>query len=99
MSDTSRPKAIQSFGGLTGLAVGAVEALLELPLLHDSAAEGDGGGTDWRSWPNHVGCREALCDRGQRFSDAGLLINAAVLGLGVALARASLVRDYRLTKH
>ena len=71
-----------------------IEALLELPLLHDSATEGDGSGTDWRSWLNHVGCREAAYDRGQRFSDAGLLIEAAVLGLGVALARASLVCDY-----
>jgi LysR family glycine cleavage system transcriptional activator len=67
---------------------------LELPLLHDSATEGDGSGTDWRSWLNHVGCRQAACDRGQRFSDAGLLIDAAVLGLGVALGRASLVCDH-----
>lgn len=75
-------------------SVKTIEALLELPLLHDSATEGDGSGTDWRSWLNHVGCREAAYDRGQRFSDAGLLIEAAVLGLGVALARASLVCDY-----
>jgi LysR family transcriptional regulator, glycine cleavage system transcriptional activator len=71
-----------------------IEALLELPLLHDSSTEGDGSGTDWRSWLNHVGWSEAICDRGQRFSDAGLLIEAAVLGLGVALARASLVCDH-----
>jgi LysR family transcriptional regulator, glycine cleavage system transcriptional activator len=71
-----------------------IEALLELPLLHDSSTEGDGSGTDWRSWLNHVGWSEAICDRGQRFSDAGLLIDAAVLGLGVALARGSLVYDH-----
>jgi len=74
--------------------VDTVEALLGLPLLHDSATEGDGSGSDWRSWLNHVGWHDAPCDEGQRFSDAGLLIDAAVLGLGVALARASLVFDH-----
>jgi LysR family transcriptional regulator, glycine cleavage system transcriptional activator len=74
--------------------VNTVEALLGLPLLHDSATEGDGSGSDWRSWLNHVGWQDAPCDEGPRFSDAGLLIDAAVLGLGVALARASLVVDH-----
>jgi LysR family glycine cleavage system transcriptional activator len=74
--------------------VATVEELLELPLLHDSSTEGDGSGSDWRSWLNHVGRYNAACDEGQRFSDAGLLIDAAVLGLGVALARASLVSDH-----
>ena len=74
--------------------VDTVKALLDLPLLHDSATEGDGSGSDWRSWLNHVGRHDAPCDEGQRFSDAGLLIDAAVLGLGVALARASLVSDH-----
>jgi LysR family transcriptional regulator, glycine cleavage system transcriptional activator len=74
--------------------VDTVEALLDLPRLHDSATERDGSGSDWRSWLNHVGCHDAPCDEGQRFSDAGLLIDAAVLGLGVALARASLVFDH-----
>src|SRR5260370_40866364 len=74
--------------------VDTVEALLDLPLLHDSATERDGSGSDWRSWLNHVGLHDAPCDEGQRFSDAGLLIDAAVLGLGVALARASLVFDH-----
>ena len=74
--------------------VTTIETLLDLPLLHDSATEGDGSGTDWRSWLTHVGRSEAACDNGQRFSDAGLLIDAAVLGLGVALARASLVFDH-----
>jgi len=41
----------------------------------------------------HVGYNDLSCAGGQRFSDARLLIDAAVLGLGVALARASLVTD------
>jgi LysR family transcriptional regulator, glycine cleavage system transcriptional activator len=78
--------------------VDTVEALLDLPLLHDSATEGDGSGSDWRSWLNHVGWHDAACDEGQRFSDAGLLIDAAVLGLGVALARGTLVSDHVVNK-
>jgi LysR family transcriptional regulator, glycine cleavage system transcriptional activator len=78
--------------------VDTVEALLDLPLLHDSATEDDGSGSDWRSWLNHVGRRDTRCDEGPRFSDAGLLIDAAVLGLGVALTRASLVSDHVANK-
>src|SRR5262249_11560708 len=78
--------------------VDTVEALLDLPLLHDSATEGDGSGSDWRSWLKHAGWPDAACDEGQRFSDAGLLIDAAVLGLGVALARGTLVSDHVVNK-
>jgi DNA-binding transcriptional LysR family regulator len=74
--------------------VETLEALLDLPLLNDSAKEGDGSGSDWRSWLKHVGLHDAPCDEGQRFSGAGLLIDAAVLGLGAALVRASLVSDH-----
>ncbi|HLK83623.1 MAG TPA: transcriptional regulator GcvA [Xanthobacteraceae bacterium] len=83
------PRLIAQHGPVT-----TIERLLDLPLLHDSATEGDGSGTDWRSWLDHFGLSDAVCDRGQRFSDAGLLIDAAVLGLGVALARGSLVYDH-----
>jgi LysR family glycine cleavage system transcriptional activator len=71
----------------------SIEDLFELPLLHDSATEGDGSGSDWRSWLDHLGRSDLSCPNGQRFSDGRLLIDAATLGLGVALARASLVSD------
>jgi len=71
-----------------------IDALLELPLLHDSAAEGDGSLSDWASWLDQLGRMDASCHAGQRFSQAGLAIEAAVLGLGVALARLSLVTDH-----
>jgi len=73
--------------------VNSIEDLLDLPLLHDSATEGDGSGSDWRSWLNHLDRGDLSWHNGQRFSDAGLLIEAAMLGLGVALGRASLVSD------
>jgi LysR family glycine cleavage system transcriptional activator len=74
-----------------------IDQLFKLPLLHDSTTEGDGSASDWRSWLDHLGRPDVGCSGGQRFSDASLLINAAVSGLGVALARASLVADYMVT--
>jgi LysR family glycine cleavage system transcriptional activator len=82
------PRLIAKHGPVT-----SIEALLALPLLHDSSTEGDGSGSDWRSWLDHLGRGDVDWHNGQRFSDAGLLIEAAVLGLGVALGRASLVSD------
>jgi LysR family glycine cleavage system transcriptional activator len=74
--------------------VDSVDALLSLPLLHDSATEGDDSGTDWQSWLEFCGKPNVVCRAGQHFSDASMLINAAMLGLGVALARVSLVADH-----
>jgi LysR family transcriptional regulator, glycine cleavage system transcriptional activator len=71
--------------------VESIDALLALPLLHDSATNGDGSDSDWRTWLDRLDRRDADCHAGQHFSEAGMLIDAAVLGLGVALARASLV--------
>jgi LysR family glycine cleavage system transcriptional activator len=82
------PGLIKQYGPVV-----SIDALLALPLLHDSATDGDGSNSDWRTWLGHHGRSDAACHAGQHFSEAGMLINAAVLGLGVALARASLVAD------
>ena len=72
----------------------SVDALLALPLLHDSPTNHDGSNSGWRNWLDHLGRQDLDCDSGQQFSEAGLLIDAAALGLGVALTRASLVADH-----
>jgi len=74
--------------------VDSVEGLLAMPLLHDSATVGDGSHSEWQSWLAYCGSSKLFCHAGQHFSEAGMLINAATLGLGVALARVSLVSDY-----
>ena len=74
--------------------VDSAEKLIAMPLLHDSATVGDGSHSDWQSWLAYSGNSHLLCRAGQHFSEAGLLIDAAMLGLGVALARVSLVADY-----
>ncbi len=65
-----------------------IDSLLTLPLLHDSTTI-----SDWRAWLNHFGRPDIACHAGQYFSEAGMMIEAAEHGLGVALARASLVGD------
>lgn len=82
------PTLLRQHGPVQGL-----DQLLGMPLLHDSGTENDGSESDWQSWLTHHGRPDALCHAGPRFSEAGMLVNAAVLGLGVALARASLVAD------
>ena len=76
--------------------VDSIEALLAMPLLHDSATVDDGSDSDWKSWLAYCGKPNLRCHAGQHFSEAGMLINAAMLGLGVALARVSLVADHIL---
>ncbi|MBV9537382.1 MAG: transcriptional regulator GcvA [Acidisphaera sp.] len=82
------PALLASRGPIDG-----VHDLPRLPLLHDSVADGDPSGSDWRSWATAVGADHLPLARGQRFSQADLAIEAAVLGLGVVLARTSLCSD------
>jgi LysR family glycine cleavage system transcriptional activator len=82
------PDLLRRHGPIDG-----IDGLLALPLLHDSATNGDGSGSDWRAWLDYFGRPDAACRTGQHFSEASILINAAMLGLGVALARVSLVAD------
>jgi LysR family transcriptional regulator, glycine cleavage system transcriptional activator len=89
MGDRVIPDLLQQYG-----PVETVDALLAMPLLHDSATEGDGSGSDWQAWLAHCGKPMPVCQVGQHFSEASMLINAAMLGLGVALARISLVADH-----
>lgn len=56
-------------------------------LLHDELRE------DWAMWLSAAGVSGVDSHRGPGFDDSGLLIQAAVEGLGVALARSALVED------
>jgi hypothetical protein len=35
-------------------SVATIDALLKLPLLHDSSTVSDGSGSDWRSWLDQI---------------------------------------------
>ena len=64
------------------------------PILRDSPTEQDGSGSDWASWLAKVGAPHVRLEPGQRFNQADLLIEAAARGLGVALARTSLIGEH-----
>jgi len=71
--------------------------LAAMPLIYDSAVERDASGTDWKSWFEHAGAALPPGRVGPRFSQADLMLQAAAQGLGVALARYSLVHDDLVT--
>ncbi len=90
MHDTIAPVCSPGFLAHIG-SVAEVGDLAHLPILHDLSTDGDGSGTDWRSWLAYVGHDGLRLPSGQGFSQADLTIEAAASGLGIALARTSLV--------
>jgi DNA-binding transcriptional LysR family regulator len=66
---------------------GKPERLLAYPLIHDSDASG------WRAWLGAQGLDYRPRRQDRRFEDYNLVVDAAVHGLGVALARPPLVQD------
>jgi LysR family glycine cleavage system transcriptional activator len=68
--------------------------LVGMPILRDAPTEHDGSGTDWATWLARVGWPQLDLGPGQLFSQADFTIEAAARGLGVALARASLIGEH-----
>lgn len=66
---------------------GAPERLLDWPLIHDSDASA------WRAWFAAQGLDYRPRRQDRRFEDYNLVLDAAMHGLGVVLARPPLVRD------
>lgn len=64
-----------------------LKALLDLPLLHDQDPS-----TRWERWRDAVGPEGLDVSRGQTFASSHLVIEAAVQGMGVALARRRLAQ-------
>lgn len=70
------------------------EDVVKYPLLHDTYAEHNvhsESGADWWTWGRRVGAGDIPGSGGLRFSNANLAIDAAANGLGLALARTSLL--------
>lgn len=70
--------------------VSAPRDLLRFTLLHDEVAENDSSGTGWGTWLRHFGVTDIPTD-GPRFNQAVLTLEAAASGMGIAMARRSLV--------
>jgi len=67
--------------------------MLHMPRLLDVTAEDDESGTNWRTWFGHHRLPMDAIDRGMRFNGAAITLEAAAGGLGIAIARKSLVGE------
>jgi LysR family glycine cleavage system transcriptional activator len=74
------------------LAAGAAD-LTHHTLLHDSSPETEVDGADWASWFKARGVASVPLDSGVRFNQSALVIDAAVAGRGVALAKRALAQN------
>jgi LysR family glycine cleavage system transcriptional activator len=70
--------------------------LVEATLLHDDSPDNDPSCPNWEMWLSAAGAKHIDAARGPRFNQSSLVIEAAVLGRGVGLAKTALAaRDLR----
>ena len=67
--------------------------MLATTRILDVTAENDESGTNWRTWFQQHDLPMGEIDRGMRFNGALIALEAAAGGLGVAIARKTLVAD------
>ena len=67
--------------------------LVHHTLLHDSSPETEVDGADWASWFKSHGVASVPLDSGVRFNQSALVIDAAVAGRGIALAKRALAQN------
>ncbi len=79
------PKLMKGKDGLKDL-----EGLRAQTLLHDDSPDGDVSCPTWAMWLKAAGVNEVDASRGPRFNQSSLVLEAAILGRGVALAKAAL---------
>jgi LysR family glycine cleavage system transcriptional activator len=73
--------------------VGAPADLTGHVLLHDGSPDADESCPDWLMWLAARGVKGVDGNRGPRFNQSSLVIEAAVGGRGVALAKRTLAQD------
>jgi len=62
-------------------------------LLHDGSPDQDPSCPDWGMWLKAAGVHGVEVDRGLRFNQSSLVLEAAIAGQGVALAKGQLATD------
>ncbi|MBX9634090.1 MAG: transcriptional regulator GcvA [Magnetospirillum sp.] len=70
-----------------------VEDLLGVTLLHNDAIDWDTTYPNWPAWLTNAGLRPPADLKPRRFDDFNLVVQAALAGLGVALAWSTLVAE------
>lgn len=62
-------------------------------LIHDLSVESDAGFATWDAWLDEAGAKGVTTKRGLRINNSAAVLQAAIDGHGVALARSVMVRD------
>ena len=75
---------------LKGRILRSARDLEELTLLHDDSPDNDPSCPNWDMWLRAAGVDDIDAERGPRFNQASLVIESAILGRGVALAKSAL---------
>jgi LysR family glycine cleavage system transcriptional activator len=73
--------------------LGRPQDLMEHTLLHDDSPDNDPSCPTWPMWLRAAGVHGVDGIRGPHFSQSSLVLEAAVLGRGVALAKATIAAD------
>lgn len=63
------------------------------PLLHDLSVESHAGFTTWSDWLHRAGAGQVDASRGMQVNNSAAVLQAAVDGHGIALARSVMARD------
>jgi LysR family glycine cleavage system transcriptional activator len=77
---------------LAGRRVKSAADLAALPLIHDESAERDPSCPSWSMWFAARGAPRADADRGLRFNQSSLALEAAAAGKGLVLAKRQLAK-------
>jgi LysR family glycine cleavage system transcriptional activator len=92
MDDAIFPVASPRYLAEVGPIQKPADLLLTTRIL-DVTAENDESGTNWRTWLQHHGLPMEQIDPGMHFNGAAITLEAAAGGLGVAIARKTLVGE------
>ena len=62
-------------------------------LIHDQSVDTSTGFASWQAWLRHAGVQGVPTDRGLRINNSAAVLQAAIDGQGVALARSVMAHD------
>lgn len=70
-----------------------VSDLLEVTLIHDLSMDSHSGFASWQAWLAKAGVKQQTQNRGMQINNSAAVLQAAIDGHGIALARSVMARD------
>jgi LysR family transcriptional regulator, glycine cleavage system transcriptional activator len=70
-----------------------LDDLLQVTLIHDLSMDSHSGFPTWQTWLNNAGIKEQTQTRGMQINNSAAVLQAAIDGHGVALARGVMAHD------